>query len=74
MNKIKQTPVINRIENNISKFKKLEQHFSDEVIRLLDYEDLIKIQKRNLTIVFWDIENSSAMSDMLCLPILRTQN
>jgi adenylate cyclase len=31
----------------------------------LDYEDLIKIQKRNLTIVFWDIENSSGMSDML---------
>jgi adenylate cyclase len=65
MSKIKQTPANNRIQNNIGKFKKLERHFSDKVIRLLDYEDLIKIQKRNLTIAFWDIENSSAMSDML---------
>jgi len=65
LSKIKQTPANNRIQNNTSKFKKLERHFSDKVIRRLDYEDLIRIQKRNLTIVFWDIENSSALSDML---------
>jgi adenylate cyclase len=65
MSKIRETPAINRLQNNTSKFKKLERHFSERVIRKLDYEDLIKIQKRNLTIVFWDIENSSAMSDML---------
>jgi adenylate cyclase len=65
MDKIKQTPGRNRIHNNDGKFKKLERHFSDKVIHLLDYEDLLKIQKRNLTIVFWDIENSSGMSDML---------
>ena len=65
MSKIRETQANNRLQNNTSKFKKLERHFSDKVIRTLDYEDLIKIQKRNLTIVFWDIENSSAMSDML---------
>ena len=65
MSKTKQTPGWNRVQNNNDKFKKLERHFSDKVIRLLDYEDLLRIQKRNLTIVFWDIENSSALSDML---------
>jgi adenylate cyclase len=65
MSKFKQTSTNTRIQNDNAKFKKLERHFSDKVIQLLDYEDLVKIQKRNLTIVFWDIENSSAMVDML---------
>ena len=65
MSKFKQTSTNNRIQNDNAKFKKLERHFSDKVIQLLDYEDLVKIQKRDLTIVFWDIENSSAMVDML---------
>ena len=68
-----ETPPNRRIQNNTSKLKKLERHFSDKVIRLLDYEDLVKIQKRNLTIVFWDIENSSAMSDMLSANITYTE-
>ena len=59
------TPSDHGLEENIKKLRKLERHFSDKVIRTLEYENLIKIQKRNLTIVFWDIENSSAMSDML---------
>jgi class 3 adenylate cyclase len=66
-------PTNNRPHNDIAKFKKLERHFSDKVIRLLDYEDLIRIQKRNLTIVFWDIENSSAMSDMFSADIAYTE-
>lgn len=67
--KIREIPPNNRFQNNSTKLKKLERHFSDKVIRLLDYEDLIKIQKRNLTIIFWDIENSSAMSDMFSTDI-----
>src|SRR6059036_3890280 len=65
MSKFKQTSTNNRIRNDKAKLKKLERHFSDKVVRLMDYEDLVRIQKRNLTIVFWDIENSSAMVDML---------
>ena len=40
MSKIRETPANNRLQNNTSKFKKLERHFSDKVIRTLDYEDL----------------------------------
>ena len=58
----KRTPSDHGLEKNINKLRKLERHFSDEK---LNYEDLTKIKKRNLTIVFWDIENSSALSDML---------
>ena len=53
------------LKKNINKLRKLERHFSDEILEKLNYEDLTKIKKRNLTIVFWDIENSSALSDML---------
>jgi hypothetical protein len=45
MSKIKETPANNRLQNNTNKFKKLERHFSDIVIRTLDYEDLIKYKK-----------------------------
>ena len=61
----KRTPSDHGLEENIKKLRKLERHFSDEVLEKLNYEDLTKIKKRNLTIVFWDIENSSELSDML---------
>ena len=61
----KRTPSDHGLEENIKKLRKLERHFSDEVLEKLNYEDLTKIIKRNLTIVFWDIENSSELSDLL---------
>jgi adenylate cyclase len=61
----KRTPSDHGLEENIKKLRKLERHFSYEVLEKLNYEDLTKIKKRNLTIVFWDIENSSELSDML---------
>ncbi len=61
----KPTPSDNGLEENIKKLRKLERHFSDEVLEKLNYEDFTKIKKRNLTIVFWDIENSSELSDVL---------
>jgi adenylate cyclase len=54
-----------RLNENMNKLRKFERHFSDEIIVKLNYEELTKIKKRILTIVFWDIENSSILSDML---------
>jgi adenylate cyclase len=62
---IEATPSDRGLKENRDKLRKFERHFSDKIIEKLNYEDLIKIKKRNLTIVFWDIENSSTLSDIL---------
>lgn len=55
----------NSIIEQHKKLAKLERHFSDEVISIINYDDIAKIQKILLTIVFWDIKNFSELSETL---------
>jgi class 3 adenylate cyclase/plastocyanin len=44
---------------------KLERHFPDDKIASLDYNDIVGIRRRLLTIVFWDIRNFTQISEIL---------
>jgi class 3 adenylate cyclase/plastocyanin len=57
----------NSIIEQHKKLAKLERHFSDEVISIINYDDIAKIQKILLTIVFWDIKNFSELSETLLI-------
>ena len=41
----KRTPSDHGLKENIKKLRKLERHFSDEILEKLNYEDLTKIKK-----------------------------
>ena len=57
----------NSISEQHKKLAKLERHFSDEIISIINYDDISKIQKILLTIVFWDIKNFSELSETLLI-------
>jgi adenylate cyclase len=55
----------NSIIKQYKKVAKLERHFSDDIISKINYDDITKIQKRLITVVFWDIKNFSVLAETL---------
>jgi class 3 adenylate cyclase/plastocyanin len=47
------------------KLAKLERHFSDDQIEMLQFNEIAAIKDKTLTIIFWDIHNFSKLSEIL---------